>query len=61
MPQQDAHYGLDEILARTNAAGLEALRAATDIERRIQQVTTAAVTRRQRRTRVFRRCVWPSS
>ncbi|MEU4635410.1 hypothetical protein AB0F90_13440 [Micromonospora chalcea] len=58
MPQ-DEQFDLDEILARVASDTLEVLRATTDIERRLRQVTTT--TSRQRRRTHFRRCSWPSS
>ncbi|MFG1779055.1 hypothetical protein ACGFIG_21850 [Micromonospora sp. NPDC049048] len=59
MPQ-DEQFDLDEILARVASDTLETLRATTDIERRLQQVTTAPP-RQRRRTRILRRCKWPAS
>ena len=59
MPK-DEQFDLDEILARVASDTLETLRATTDIERRLQEVT-AMPPRQSRRTRVFRRCAWPAS
>ncbi|MEU4472381.1 hypothetical protein [Micromonospora sp. NPDC023888] len=52
---KDEQFDLDEILARVAADTLETLRATTDIERRLQEVTSTSP-RQERKTRVFRHC-----
>ncbi|MEU8258542.1 hypothetical protein AB0C06_30225 [Micromonospora inaquosa] len=57
--QKDEQFDLDEILARVASDTLKTLRATTDIERRLQEVTSVPP-RPGRRIHVSRRCGGPA-